>query len=61
MFSLDRPMGNVTPGQAHFMPQSHNLNILERGQLGDVTYKYKGSRLCGVRQDFFLFSLYNPM
>ena len=25
------------PGQANFVPQCHNLNILGRGQLGDVT------------------------
>ena len=27
----------VTTGWAHFVPQDHNLNILGRGQLGDVT------------------------
>ena len=27
------------PGRGHFLPQGHYLNKLDRGPLGDATYK----------------------
>ena len=38
MFSLYKPIKNVTPGAGHFWPEGHNLNKLGRGLLGDATY-----------------------
>ena len=32
-----------------------------RGPLGDATYTYQGSSLCGFRQDVFMCSLYKTM
>ena len=30
---------HVTPRWGHFLPQTHNLNKLGRGPLGDATYQ----------------------
>ena len=59
MFSLYKPLKNVTPGAGHFWPEGHNLNKLGRGLLGDATYQYQGSMPCGFRQEnyFLMFSL----
>ena len=45
------------PRAEPFWPHGHNLNILVRGPLGDVTYKYYGFRPCAFGQeDLFMFS-----
>ena len=59
MFSLYKPIKNVTPGAGHFWPEGHNLNKLDRGLLGDATYQYQGSMPCCFRREnyFLMFSL----
>ena len=38
-FPISVSTKHVTPGQAHFWPQGHNLNKLGSGPLGDATNK----------------------
>ena len=37
MFTLDGLCETCASGRAHFVPEGHNLNILGRGQLSDIT------------------------
>ena len=48
-------------GRGKFWPQGHNLNKLDRGQLGNIyTKSYPGSRPCDSdKKFFFMFSLYS--